>query len=171
MQKKRSLTVKFTIIFSLYTFLTLFITAIFSLINQNSVYKQQREESVQFVASYLEELLVADDVYFIWYQNYFLENSDKILVPFDFDSDTLQDARHVYEETLSEEYPGLVLGTDIDFDDLSEKVKLAYEVYSHEFYLSAFEKAREEFDFAYLYASIFSLYTSNISFLYSKSES
>ena len=148
---KRSLTFKFTIFFSIFTFLTLLICAIFSLINQDKVYKQQREESVQFVASYLEDLLIADDIYFIWYQNYFLNNSDKLLVPYNFDSYALQDARHDYEEALSEEFPGLVLGTDIDFDDLSEETKIAYEIYSHEYYLAAFENAREKFNLSYVY--------------------
>ena len=149
--KKRTLTIKFTIIFSLFTIITLFISAIFSMINQTRVYKQQREESVQFVASYLEDLLIADDIYFIWYQKYFLEHADKFLVPSDFDAVSIQDARHDYEEKLSEEYPGLVLGTDIDFDDLSEETKIAYEIYSHEYYLAAFENAREKFDLTYLY--------------------
>ena len=85
--KKRTLTIKFTIIFSIFTLVTLLISAIFSLIHQDRVYKQQREESVQFVASYLEDLLRADDIYFIWYQNYFLKNTDKFLVPSDFDSE------------------------------------------------------------------------------------
>ena len=149
--KKRTLTFKFTIMFAIFTIVTLLITSIFSLINQDRVFKQQREESVQFVASYLEDLLVADDIYFIWYQNYFLNNSDKFLVPFDFDADSIQDARHDYEEVLSKEFPGMVLGTDIDFEDLSEEAKIAYEVYSHEYYLATFENAREKFNLTYLY--------------------
>lgn len=152
--KKRTLTFKFTLIFAAYTFTTLIITAIVSLITQDKVYKSQREESIQFVASYLEELLVADDIYFIWYQNYFLEKADSLLVPADFDYEATQNARHDYEEALSTEYPGLVLGTDIDFSDLSEKTKNAYEIYSHEYYLAAFEKAREQFNLNYLYYMI-----------------
>ena len=151
MKNKQTLTSKITLMFAAFTVITLFITAIFSLINQDRVYKQQREENLQFVASYLEELLVADDVYFIWYQNYFLKNADNILVPYDFNSDSLQIARHDYEEKLSAEFPGLVLGTDIGFDDLSKETKIAYEIYSHEYYLAAFENAREKFNLAYLY--------------------
>ena len=149
--KKRNLTYKFTLIFAAYTFFTLIISSLFSLIDQNKVYKQQREESVQFVASYLEELLIADDIYFVWYQKYFLENSDRLLVPYNFDTAMLQDARHEYEEALSSEYPGLVLGTDIDFDDLSDTTKKAYEIYSHEYYLAAFEKAQQMFNLSYIY--------------------
>ena len=149
--KKKNLTFKFTLMFASFIILTLIISAIFSLLNQQKVYKQQREENVQFVASYLEELIMADDIYFVWYQNYFLEKADSLLVPYDFDTISMQDARHDYEEALSHEHPGLVLGTDIDFDDLSEETKNAYEVYSHEYYLSAFEKACGMFNLKHIY--------------------
>ena len=149
--QKKTLTFKFTIIFAAFIIVTLLITSIFSLLNQDRVYKQQREENVQFVASYLEDLLISDDIYFIWYQDYYLKNPEKFLVPSDFNSDSLQDARHTYEEALSAEFPGSVLGSDIDFEDLSEETKIAYEIYSHEYYLAAFENAREKFNLAYLY--------------------
>ena len=149
--KKRNLTFKFSLMFTTFTLLTLAISSILSYINQTRIYKQQREESVQFVASYLEELLMADDIYFVWYQNYFLQKSSDLLIPYSFDNAAVQDARHEYEEVLSTEYPGKVLGGDMDFEDLSEKAKIAYEIYSHEYYLAAFEKAREMFNLANIY--------------------
>ena len=148
---KKHLAFKFTLMFAGITLITLVLTSILSFYNQNKIYKEQREENVQFVASYLEELLVADDIYFIWYQNYFLEKSGEILVPFDFDDTSMQDARLEYETDLSNDFPGLVLGTDVTFDDLSSKTKNSYEVYSHEYYLAAFEKARNLFNLEYAY--------------------
>lgn len=149
--KKRNLTFKFTIVFVIFTILTLLICAILSYLNQARIYKQQREENVQFVASYLQELLAADDIYFIWYQHYFMEASDSLLIPKNFDNDSVQNSRLLYEDALSKEFPGLVLGADIGFDDLSVDTKNAYEVYSHEYYQSAFEKAQKMFNLANVY--------------------
>lgn len=148
---RRRLTFKFTLMFTAFTLITLVISSILSYMNQMQLYKQQREENVQFVASYLKETLAADDIYFVWYQNYFLKNSDDLLVPYDFDDAAIQDARHDYEESLSHDFPGKVLGTDLDFEELSEKNKITYEIYSHEYYLAAFEKAREMFNLAHIY--------------------
>ncbi len=149
--KRKSLTFKFTLMFAAFILLTLAISSILSYLNQTRIYKQQREESVQFVASYLEELLISDDIYFIWYQDYFLKKAKDVLVPYDFDNDAVQDARHDYEEAISQDSPGMVLGTNIDFEDLSAKTKNAYEIYSHEYYQAAFEKARDMFNLAYIY--------------------
>ncbi len=149
--KKSTLSFKFSLMFAAFTLITLAISSILSYMNQMRLYKSQREESIQFVASYLEELLVADDIYFVWYQDYFLKKAETLLVPHDFDSMAVQDARHEYEEALAKDFPGKVLGTDIEFEELSEKTKDAYEIYSHEYYLAAFEKAREMFDLASIY--------------------
>ncbi|MCR5081698.1 MAG: GGDEF domain-containing protein [Treponema sp.] len=149
--KQKDLTFKFTLMFAAFIILSLSITAVFSMINQTKIYKEQREESALFVASYLEELLVADDIYFTWYQNYYLEKCDEFRIPFEFDTESVQDARHDYEASISQEYPGLVLGEDIDFKDLSPRTKMYYEIYSHEYYQSAFEKAREMFDLKNIY--------------------
>lgn len=149
--KKDTLTVKFTHMFVGFTLVTLAVTFVISYFNQMHLYKQQREESVQFVASYLNSTFEADDIYFVWYQKYFLKNSDSILVPYDFDDLAIQDARHEYEDCLSKDFPGKVLGVDLDFDELTENGKTTYEVYSHEFYQAAFDKANDIFDLAYTY--------------------
>lgn len=149
--RKHSISFKFTLMLLGITLIILFVTSILSYYNQLRLYKKQRKESIQFVASYLEGILVSDDIYFVWYQDYFLKKHDTLLVPHDFDDAAIQDARHDYEETLSKEFPGKVLGTDITFEELSDKTKDAYEIYSHEYYLSAFEKAREMFNLAYVY--------------------
>ncbi len=133
------------------TLITLTVTSFLSYYNQNKLYKEQKEESIHFVASYLEELLVADDIYFIWYQDYFLKEAGSLLIPHNFDEASVQNARFEYEEVLSTDYAGLVLGSDLTFDDLSPKAKTAYEVYSHEYYQQAFEKAQEQFNLSYIY--------------------
>lgn len=149
--RRRNLTFKFTLMFAMSTLLTLVISSILSYINQTTLYKQQREESVQFVASHLEELLMADDIYFVWYQQYFLEKGGDFLIPYDFDDASIQESRHKYEDIFAKDFPGLVLAEDIMFDDLSEDAKKWYEIYTHEYYQIAFEKTCERANLSYIY--------------------
>lgn len=137
--------------FSGITLFTLIFTSILSYYNQTKIYTKQREENIQFVASYLEELPVSEDIYFVWYQDYFLQEAGSLLIPSNFDDTSVQDARIKYEEIISEEYPGLVLGADITFDYLSKRAKTAYQVYTHEYFLATFEKALKLFNISFIY--------------------
>lgn len=149
--KKGNLTFKLTMIFVAFTLITLVISSILSYINQTGIYKKQREESVQFVASHIEELFKADDIYFVWYQKYFMEKGSEILIPFDFNEDSVQESRIKYEDALSKDHPGLILGEDMTFDELSDNAKNRYEIYTHEYYQNAIEKSLEMGNLAYIY--------------------
>ena len=94
--RKRNLTFKFTLMFAAFTLVTLVVSSILSYMNQMQLYKEQREESVQFVASYIEGTLVADDDYFVWYQKYFLEKHRSLLVPYDFDDHKRAETRNYW---------------------------------------------------------------------------
>ena len=65
--KNRSLTFKFTLMFAAFTLLTLTISSLLSYANQINLYKEQREESIRYVASYLEEVLTSDGDDFAWW--------------------------------------------------------------------------------------------------------
>lgn len=148
--KKRSLTFKFSLMFVGFTFVTLVFGSILSYLNQTNLYKQQREESIRYVASYLEEVITSDGSDFLWWQKYFVEHYKELLVPHDFGPKEIQEARHKYENLFLKKYPGMILGVDISFDELSEDVKTAYTVYKHEYYLDKFEQAKQRFNLAYV---------------------
>ena len=121
--KKRNLTFKFTLMFAAFTFVTLVISSILSYYNQTKLYKEQREESIQYVASYLEELLIADGNEFPWYQKYFLEHYKELLIPHEFTAEDIPASKGNYESLFAQFHPGKVLGKDINFEDLAEEVK------------------------------------------------
>ncbi len=147
---KQKLTVKFIFMFVAFTVLTLTVSSVISYINQNLIYKSQQENNIQNVASYLETVLAADGQDFVWYQEYFLENYDNILVPLNFNDDDIQKARTEFELLFQEKYPHEFLGQTISFQELDEETKIAYTKYKHEYYLTKFEKARKEFDLIYV---------------------
>ncbi len=76
--KKRNLTFKFSLMFATFTLFTLAISSILSYINQTNLYKKQREESIQYVANYLERRIVADGLDFLDFQKYFLAHSKEL---------------------------------------------------------------------------------------------
>lgn len=147
---KKNLTIIFIQMFAAFTLITLVVSSILSYLNQNHIYKSQKEESIQNVASYLETVLAADGQDFVWYQEYFLENCDKILIPRDFTDEDIQISRTYFEQLFMEKYPNEILGKTIEFKKLDEETKTAYTIYKHEYYLSKFEKARKEFSLMYV---------------------
>ncbi len=135
---------KFAIMFLIFTVVTLFISSINTYVNQTDSYKQQAEVSLKEVAHCLRQMLVADGENFLQFQNYFLENHDKILVRKDFSGDFLPEKEN-FEKLFSEKYPGKVFGADIKFDDMPDEIKIAYAKYYFEYWLGTFERTREAF--------------------------
>ena len=95
-------------------------------------------------------MIKADGENFLQFQNYFLENNEKILIRMDFSGD-YQPAKHKFEKLFAEQYPNKNFGTDIKFDELPENIKLAYTEFYIEYCTNTFEKARDSFGIKYAY--------------------
>ncbi len=145
-----SLLFKFAIIFTIFTVVTIIFCGVATYILQTRIYKEQVENKVRNIADYLQVLIKADGNEFIDYQSYLLEHKDEILIPFDYDGNYLP-AKEKFEELFARQYPGKTLWEDISFNELSEEVKNAYVVYTHEYWLYVFESATEAFDVKYTY--------------------
>lgn len=151
MEKKTdSLLFKFGIIFLIFILVTLLTSGFNTYYNQNSFYKQQCEENIQRISAYLNELIKADGKDFLAYQKYILEHKDEILIPADFNGDW-QPAQEHFENLFAEHYPEKTLHFDIQVEELDKETQIAYGVYSHEYWLSTFNKAKEAFGVAYVY--------------------
>ena len=150
MEKKTdSLSFKFTLIFVVFTLVTLLMSGFNTYYNQSNAYKKQCEDSIQNISKYIEELLMKEGDDFINFQRYFLENYDDILVPIDFNGD-YRPAKYEFEKLFAEQYPGKSFN-DVNFNELSKEVKMAYTLYKFEYYLNVFEKARDSFGIKYAY--------------------
>ena len=149
--KNRKLTFKFTLMFVGFTLVTLVVSSILSYFNQMQLYKSQREDSIQQLASYLESRIIADNEDFLNMQKYMLANYKNILIPPDFTEKDIEENRRNFETLFAEQYPGKVLGADIRFDELTDEIKLLYTIYNFEYYTMMFEQAAEAFNIAYAY--------------------
>ena len=130
---------------------TLILTCILSYFTQNHIYSKQREESIQYIADYLEKLVRLDDDDFLVFQDYFIEHYKEYKIPKDFGLDEINESRELYETLFAQQYPGLVFGKDISFDEVSKEVKDAYAIWNYEYYRWTFEEAAKSFNIAYAY--------------------
>ena len=149
--KTRTLTLKFTLMFVGFTFITLIVSSLLSFFNQMQLYKTYREESIQYVADYLEKVIVSDSDNFFNMQNYFLAHYKEFKIPVDYGEDEIEESRALYETLRQSQYPGKVIGKDILFEELSDEVKAAHAIYNYEYYRYMFEEATKSFNLAYSY--------------------
>ena len=150
MKKTDSLVFKFGLVFVVFSLLILTLSAIAIYRIQERIYQDEVRQNVRHLAEYLQVLIKADDADFVQYQKYLIENSDDVKIPADFDGN-YNPAMEEYEKLYSEKYPGMTIGEDIAFDDLSPEVKQAFAVYTHEYWLSVFESAARVFGVEYAY--------------------
>lgn len=146
---RSGLLARFTVIFAVFSLITLIISGFTTYINQTRIYKEQQQERADMMGNYLVTLLQADGNEFLYYQDYFMAHYEEMDVPADFE--TIDDAWEAYETAMLKYHPGKRLDVNISFDELNPEVQMAYAVYNHEYYLLEFEKAREKFGLAYTY--------------------
>ena len=145
----RSLLRKISLIFFFYTIVVLLVTGVTTYVSQLNIYRQQCEKDIRNIGQYLAILMENDREDFKTYQNYYMEHFDEINIPYDFDE--YQTALNHFWELYEKEYPGQAFGVDVKFEDMSPEVKEAYFIYFHEYWLLAFESAREAFHIPYSY--------------------
>ena len=150
-KRKYGLLFKFGIIFLIFIILTLTATGIATYLNQTRIYQEQQKQTLQNMAAYLAVNLEADGNDFAAYQKYFIEHCQDMDIPADFTEEDALEARLKYERLFAKNYPGMVFGDDIGFEELSDEVQKAYAIYNHEYYLQLFEKANKQFGLTYTY--------------------
>ena len=149
-KRSESLLFKFGVVFAVFTVVTLVLGGIATYRLQERIYEQRIEESVRHLSEYLQVLIRADGDDFVQYQDYMKAHGKEVLIPVDFDGNYLP-ALDRYERVFNEHHPGKTLGYDISFDELSDEVKNAFAVYTHEYWLYVFESAARVFDVDYTY--------------------
>ena len=149
-RKTDSLLFRFAAIFAAFTLIALLMSSISIYVNQTGQYKEQCEKSMQNLSSYIVSLLVAEGEDFAVLQDYFMKHKQEMMIPHDFPGDYTP-AKKKFEELFAAQYPGKVLGSTVQFRELSPDVQNAYAVYRFEYWLYKFQKARDLFGLEYVY--------------------
>ncbi|MBR2216139.1 MAG: GGDEF domain-containing protein [Selenomonadaceae bacterium] len=149
-EKNRRLAVSLRRDIYIFTVATLIISGVAMYFNQMEIYKRQCEENLQNVATYLENLISADGEDFLYFQNYYLAHYKEMNIPFDYDGNYLP-AQEKFETMLAAEHPGRTLGKDLRYSDMSPELRMAHAVYTYEYWMNVFMKARDDFHLIYVY--------------------
>ncbi len=139
--KNRRLTFKFTLMFAAFTFVTLVVSSFFSYITQNKIYKTQRDESIHYIADYLEKRFSADKDIFPNMLDYLVTHFKEFKVPEDFTEKDVEAGKLEFARLFAERHPGKVLGEDILFTELDDELKQIYTIAYLEFYTIMLEDA------------------------------
>ena len=149
-KKRDSLIYRLTMVFIVFGVLSVICCGIATYILQTGIYREQVEKNVRNITDYLQSLIKADGMDFVEYQNFLISHKDEINIPIDYDGNYL-DAEDEFMSVFQKQYPGLVIGKDISYEELSEEVKMAHAIYTHEYWLTVFESATKIFDVKYTY--------------------
>ncbi len=150
MLKRSGLLIRFSIIFFLFMAITIAFSAAATYMNQKDTYKLQQEARIKDVTLCLKEIIEADGEEFKIMQDYFLENHEKLIIPYDYDGDFTA-ARDHFEDVFTSLYPGEIFEETMKFDDLSDEAQLAFVTYKYEQWLTSFERFNEVFGTEYVY--------------------
>ena len=140
---------KFAVIFFNFTVITLVISGLMTYASQMNTFTRMCRENSRQLGSYLAGLMSAEGHDIAEYKELFMEHYRDLEIPYDFDE--YLTAQEEFEDLFAEKYPGMNLGDDIKPSELSEDVQKAYLVYTHEYWVLTFERARDAFDQAYTY--------------------
>ncbi|MCR4580724.1 MAG: GGDEF domain-containing protein [Treponema sp.] len=119
---------------------------------QHSNYKKLCIDRINYVGDYLANLIQLQDKEFIAYQDYYLKHYSEIEIPYAFTE--YNSAKKEYEALLIKDLEAQNISFDSfnwSLDLLSEETQKAWFIYTHEYWLLTFEKAREAFDLPYTY--------------------
>ncbi|MBR5361337.1 MAG: hypothetical protein IK123_10650, partial [Lachnospiraceae bacterium] len=146
--KRKKIISQMAMLFWMFVVAMLTIAALATHNRQSWIYNDMCTDRIQNVGDYLTNLILMDDD-FAEYAEYYHDHYKEMRIPLDFDEcDT---AGMEFEKSFAAEYPGKILGKDVQLSDLSDELKLKYFTYKHEHWVLTFEQAKRSFDLPYTY--------------------
>lgn len=118
---------------------------------QVDVYEKQSIVQMRHMGTMLRDEIEAEGDTFAAYQEYIVENSSEIEIPYDFDHAFANSAGAEFDKNFSLQYPGKVFGEDVSFRELTEDLKKQFCTYYHAKWFLYFEDMRTWFDVPYVY--------------------
>lgn len=150
-EKKSSLAVNFTIMLIIYAIIAIALSTVLTFANQKSQYEKSYEENLRKETEYVKTIIENDIDEFKIVQDYFKENSDKILIPLDLKNEDLPGLYQDYINKLKVNHPDLVGAEGTAFDKYSPEVKESYIKYWFSRFLLTIENAKEDFGLDHTY--------------------
>lgn len=150
MKKRNSLTFRLALIFICFALLTIVASSVMTYYSQTETYHKQCEQSLTQIANHLTSLIKKDGMEFIYLEDYFKENNDKLEIPLNYEKDIPLSKKNFYDYIL-EHFPGKQYGENLGFNDLDDEGKRLYAKYRFEYWFSVFMESAESFNLSYVY--------------------
>lgn len=149
-EKKSSLAVSFTIMLIVYAVIAILLSTVLTYVNQKNQYEKTYQDTLRRETDYVKNVIEKDIESFKNVQDYFKENSDKILIPLDIDLEMVNEFQKEFENILKEQQPELP-GQENAFSDYNDEVKTAYVKYWFSHFLLTIENAKTDFELDHTY--------------------
>ena len=150
--KKRginSLSFKFTVIFTIFTVITLVSSGIMTYFSQNDIYREQCQTNIRNICEYLCALMEEEGEEMLAYQKFYLEHAGEMNIR--YDATEYRSYKKKFTDLFQKKYQGKVLGKNIQVENMDAELQMAYYTYKHIYWLLVYEKAREAYDVPYTY--------------------
>ena len=140
---------QYTYAISVFVIITIVISAMVTYFAQKNQYKQICEDRIRKVGDHLVGQIMEDPQDFLDYKNYYEKHYQDLRIPVDF-SDCVA-ARDEFFSTFRKEYPDKTFRVDLQKNEMSDRLQNMYYTYRQEYWILAFEEAREAYGLPYTY--------------------
>lgn len=149
MKPQKSLIKQYAVLISIYVVVTIAVAAIVTYLAMVGQNRELARERIMKVGDHLVGILMEDPQDFVDYKNYYEKHYKDLRVPIDFTECVA--ARDEFFSSFRKEYPDKTFRVDVAKEDMPDWLQELYYTYRHEYYLLAFEQARESYGLPYTY--------------------
>ncbi len=140
---------QFAYLISIFVVTTIAVAAIVTYVSQMKQYRQICQDRIKEVGDYLVGQIMEEPQDFVDYRNYYVGHYKDLRIPCDFTECVT--ARDEFFKAFRAEYPDKTFRTDVAKDEMPDYLQNMYYTYRHEYWLLAFEQARESYGLPYTY--------------------
>ncbi len=148
-KKRKKIVNQLGILFGIFVVAMLTIASIATYRRQSWIFNDMCTQTIMDVGDYLTSIILAEGDDFTAYTEYYRTHYDEMRIPCDLSE--YNTARKQFTDSFAREYPGKVIGRDVQISEMSEELLLEYYTYRHEYWLLTFEQARKSFNLPYTY--------------------
>ncbi len=146
-----SIVFKISALFLLVALIVIAVCGISIFTVQTKEFEERSIEQMKHIGTMLRDTMEAEELNMVEFQEYMLEHSLEIEIPYDFGDEFVEAEEEKFNRAFREKYPNKEFGKDILFGQLTGDLKNQFCKYYHAKWFLFFEKVRGWYDIPYTY--------------------
>lgn len=138
-----------SVMFMVFSVIVLVICGISTYNIQTKIQSAQLIKNITDVPEYIRLMMEEDEEEFVFFQEYILAHPESLRITQDV-SDWAE-AEKEFEEAFHSEYPGMTLGVDMDYRDMTDELQQLCVVYNYKYWMHMILEAMEKYEIEYTY--------------------